>query len=93
MTEWLLPVSVAATSLALTYFMCLRPMRHGRTEGAPMDREAGCCAGNDSRHGNDLENELARARAELAGLRGSRDGASSAPASQITTTTTKEYKS
>lgn len=58
--EWLLPSGVAVASLALTYFMCLRPMRRGYCRVTP------AASGDDSKADRA---EIASLRAEIAELR------------------------
>ena len=88
MTEWLLPIGVVVASLALTYFLCLRPMRRGSAESAAVGRQAGCHASNDAGRNGEIENELARARAELTELKAARVEVVPAGASLTATKTT-----
>ncbi len=85
MTDWLLPIGMVVASLALTYFLCLRPMRRGSADSAAIGRQVGCHASNDAGRNGELENELARVRAELTELKAARD---TGGASTITEPTT-----
>lgn len=61
--EWLVPAGIAAGSLALTYFLCLRPMRRGHCM-----LMADTCENDE-----DAERaEIARLRAEIAEINGLR---------------------
>ncbi len=83
MTEWLLPVGVAATALVLTYLMCLRPMRRGHCPAAGVHAHA--ATHRHSRGGNDeLDGALERARAEVARLQARHDRQAHLPATPPT---------
>lgn len=88
MTEWLLPIGVVVASLSLTYFFCLRPMRRGRAGSDAKGGGAGCHATQDAGRSCDIENELARARAELTELKAARVEVVPAGASLTATKTT-----
>ena len=64
MTELGLAAVVLLASLALTYFVCIRPMRKGRCAMAPKAQ-----AGEPARSTVGDEGEIARLRAEVAALR------------------------
>ena len=64
MSEIGLAAVVLLASLALTYFVCIRPMRKGRCVMAPKAQ-----AGEQARSTVDDEGEIARLRAEVTALR------------------------
>ena len=64
MTEIGLATVVLLASLALTYFVCIRPMRKGRCGMVPKAQ-----AGEQARSTVDDEGEIARLRAEVTALR------------------------
>ena len=71
MSEWLLPIVVAAAALALTYVFCVRPMRRGhRVHSSPA---AASTRGNEMGP-DDLASALQEARTELARLRSQNRG-------------------
>ena len=55
-------VGIAIASLALMYFMCIRPMRQGRHGGMAGSGKASCCSPSE-------DAEIARLRAEIESLR------------------------
>ena len=62
MTEWLLPLTVTAASLSMTYFFCLRPMRKGHCGAGGQHQQPAART-------EQLDRDLNQARSDLDSLR------------------------